>query len=74
MKYFFQIPRSLNLFQKQKLDIFETKGFLNSIQNLNREDFRNKTFELLFKFWFQIKHKSKWNLDKNKCFLHAPQY
>jgi hypothetical protein len=50
---------------------FESKWFWNAIQNLNRDDFRNKAFGDSFQIQVSNEFKSKSNFDEKEHFLLA---
>jgi hypothetical protein len=52
-------------------ETFESKLFLNSIQNLNHEDFRNKAFRASFQISASNEFRSKLNFNENERFLYA---
>jgi hypothetical protein len=51
---YFQIQTKFKPSPKTKFGTFETKGFLNSNQNLNQEDSRNKAFKTSFQIIVSI--------------------
>jgi hypothetical protein len=67
----FWIQTSLNIFQKQKFYTFKSIQFWNSIQNFNREYFRNRTCRDSFQIRVSNEFKSNSNFDESELFLLA---